>query len=767
MKHFTLFLRKGFTSALTLAVAMIVLGGNIAKADELVVTSTTSKTYTENTPIAGNLLGTTLIKSEFIIPSSKLTALQGKEITNMSFTLNAATSGWGDAEFTVFLKEVSDTEYPSPVVLKGTDGATIVYEGSLDATKTSIDISFTTPFSYTSNNLLVGVYCTKLGTAASVYFKLIRENTSDYTYYAGYTNNASGSLTRTNWYPETKFTYQAANLTTPHLTINTDNISFGSLRASDTQTVTVTNTGVGTMDVTIANDNTTDFTVSATSLTGIGAGESQTFDVTFNYNAESLGDKSANITVTPSYDASDAKVIAVSATAANAAVWEDFSDGIPSTWYNENNSWLNYVTGLSGWASPGYNSTHVLRTPRLYAEAGSALGFDVKIVGKYSSNKVTASYSTDRVTWSTPVDYTADGTYAIEAPATGYYWVQFTASQAGIDNITGWTVAASIHDTRLGAATIPTVGTAYGTYTASVVVKELGGSNETVTAELYFGEDKVAEQTNIAVNGNRDVTVSLSYLPTETFEGKVYIKVSGENIGTLESDKVDVVVSETPYVFDENSDVNPVISSSSVVKVKYTARQGWNTIVMPFSLSSSPAYMNSIFGEGWKAYYIDGSNEGTINFKSVTSYMATTTPFIVYAPNAESHPDGVYLQNVSAGSYNWGHANINQTKGDVTFKGTFAPIAAPGMEGKYGVTSDGRIAKGSSNASIKAYHAYFEVSAGSGIKGFVIDGEDATDIGLVQMVEGSDKPVYNMSGQKVQKAQRGIYIINGKKVVIK
>lgn len=554
--------------------------------------------------------------------------------------------------------------------------------------------------------------------------------------------------------------------TTPKLSVSPSSVGFGALRASDTQTVTVTNTGVSTMDVTIANDNTTDFTISTTSLTGIGAGESQTFDVTFNYNAESLGDKSANITVTPSYDASDAKVIAVSATAANAAVWEDFSDGIPSTWYNENDSWLNYVTGLSGWASPGYNSTHVLRTPRLYAEAGSALGFDVKIVGKYSSNKVTASYSTDRVTWSTPVDYTADGTYAIEAPATGYYWVQFTASQAGIDNITGWTVAASIHDTRLGAATIPTVGTAYGTYTASVVVKELGGSNETVTAELYFGEDKVAEQTNIAVNGNRDVTVSLSYLPTETFEGKVYIKVSGENIGTLESDKVDVVVSETPYVFDENSDVNPVISSNSVVKVKYTARQGWNTIVMPFSLSSSPAYMNSIFGEGWKAYYIDGSGEGTISFKS-TTYMATTTPFIVYAPNAESHPDGVYLQNVSAGSYNWGHANINQTKGDVTFKGTFAPIAAPGMEGKYGVTSDGKIVKGGSNASIKAYHAYFEVSAGSGIKGFVIDGEDATDIGLVQMVEGSDKPVYNMSGQKVQKAQRGIYIINGKKVVIK
>ena len=301
-------------------------------------------------------------------------------------------------------------------------------------------------------------------------------------------------------------------------------------------------------------------------------------------------------------------------------------------------------------------------------------------------------------------------------------------------------------------------------------MKELGGSAETVNAELYFGETKVAEQTSVAVGGNRDVTIVLSYTPTEPFDGKVYIKVTGANISTLTTNEVDVVVSETPYVFDENSDVNPVISSNSVVKVKYTAQKGWNTIVMPFSLSSSPAYMNTIFGEGWTAYAIDSFDEGTLMFKS-TTYMATTTPFLVYAPNAESHPDGVYLQNVSAGSYNWSHGNINQEKGDITFKGTFAPIAAPNMEGKYGVTKDGRIAKAGTGASIKAYRAYFELAPESSAKGislYVIDGGNTpTQIGLVQMAEGADKAVYNLSGQKVQQVRKGIFIVNGKKVVVK
>jgi len=558
-------------------------------------------------------------------------------------------------------------------------------------------------------------------------------------------------------------------LTTPKLAVSPSTLEFGSLRANDTQTVTVTNAGVGSMDVTIAIDNTTDFTLSATELTGIGEGESKTFDVTFIYNAASLGDKTANITVTPTYNEEDAKEIAVTATAADINVWEDFDEGIPSTWYNENGSWLNYVSGLSGYASPGYQSGDVLRTPRLYAEEGEALGFDVKIVGKNSSNVVKAKYSTDRVNWSDEVTYSADGTYSIVAPATGYYWVEFTASQAGIDNMTGWTVADIIHDTKLGTATIPATCYAHGTYTASVVVKELGGSSETLTAQLYFGDEVVAEQTGIALSGNRDQTITLEYLPTETFSGEVYIKVTGDNIGTLQTDAVSVAITETPYVFDEDSDVNPVISTNSVVKVKYTAQQGWNTIVMPFSLSSSPAYMNSIFGEGWTAYAIDSFDGTNLKFKS-TTYMPTTTPYLVYAPNAESHPDGVYLQNVSAGSYNWSHSNISKTKGDITFKGTFQPIAAPNMEGKYGVTSDGKLAKGGSVASIKAYRAYLELSETSTARSItlVVDGDVTTQIGaLVRLTEGQDQSVYNLSGQRVENARKGLYIVNGKKVVIK
>lgn len=758
---------KSLLSKLCLTSLLLIGMGNTAWADELTINESTTTSF--YVPFYSSALATGNGSGQFIIPATSLTDLKDSNISSITFEV-AAGSTFNGAEHKVYLKEVDKTVFSS-ATYDDWNEMTEVFSGALSIMNSKVVVEFSSDYTYAGGNLLIGFQQTKNATAApSPAIKWNGVNASGNTA-VGYKYSSIGN---TSFLPQITFTYSSGEATTSKLSVSTSTIDFGSLHASDTQTVTVTNTGVGSMDVTIVNDNSTDFTVSTTSLTGIGAGESKTFDVTFNYDAANLGDKTASITVTPSYDAADAKTIAVTATAADAAVWEDFDDGIPSTWYNEDGYWLNYVSGLSGYASPGYNSDYILRTPRLYAEEGEALGFDVKIVGKYSSNVVTASYSTDRANWSSPVTYSADGTYSITAPATGYYWVKFTASQAGIDNMTGWALAPVSHETVLGTATIPSTGTVHGDYTAKVDVMELGGSEENITAELYFGETKVTEET-MTISGNRDVTVTLTYLPTEPFSGNVYIKVSGENIGTLETDPVAVSITETEYVFDENSDVNPVISSSSVVKVIYTARKGWNTICMPFSLSSSPAYMNTIFGEGWTAYAINSYDNGHLTFKS-TTYMATTTPFLVYAPNAESHPDGVYLQNVSAGSYNWSHTNINQTVGDATFKGTFAPIDAPGMEGKYGVTPKGQIMNGNSSANIKAYHAYFELATAPAKLTIEIDENDApTLIGAVQMME-DNAAIYDMMGRKVEtlngkvvsgQLPKGIYIVNGKKVIVK
>ena len=70
---------------------------------------------------------------------------------------------------------------------------------------------------------------------------------------------------------------------------------------------------------------------------------------------------------------------------------------------------------------------------------------------------------------------------------------------------------------------------------------------------------------------------------------------------------------------------------------------------------------------------------------------------------------------------------------------------------------------------MKANRAYLEASKlnNSGVKGFALDFEDdATSIQTIdngqQTTEGA---IYNVAGQRMNKMQKGINIINGKKIL--
>lgn len=67
--------------------------------------------------------------------------------------------------------------------------------------------------------------------------------------------------------------------------------------------------------------------------------------------------------------------------------------------------------------------------------------------------------------------------------------------------------------------------------------------------------------------------------------------------------------------------------------------------------------------------------------------------------------------------------------------------------------------------TLKANRAYLAAGALS-VKGFAIDFNDANSIASI-MNSDNQKTVYNLNGQRVQKATRGLYIVNGKKVVVK
>ena len=142
------------------------------------------------------------LKSETVMPASELTALNGETISAMSFYLTTPAAGAWTSTFKVFLKEISETTLAA---YSGVEGATVVYEGKLDATGETMDIQFNTPYTYNGGNLLIGVYCIEEGNYTSAYFAGTEVTGASVQGYS-YTSLDDVATNVRNFIPKTTFT---------------------------------------------------------------------------------------------------------------------------------------------------------------------------------------------------------------------------------------------------------------------------------------------------------------------------------------------------------------------------------------------------------------------------------------------------------------------------------------------------------------------------------------------------------------------------------
>ena len=161
-------------------------------------------------PIPGGSVAQ-FMKSEFVIPASQLEAVEGGTISQMTFHLSQTGSINGSLNFQVFLKEVNATSINS---YYGPEGATIVYEGPLDGSQSTMDIDFANNYTYHGGNLLVGVY-----QLTNTYFVTTIQfwgQTVSGASVQGTGRSLEGvSCTQRNFIPKTTFTYTAGNNTCP------------------------------------------------------------------------------------------------------------------------------------------------------------------------------------------------------------------------------------------------------------------------------------------------------------------------------------------------------------------------------------------------------------------------------------------------------------------------------------------------------------------------------------------------------------------------
>ena len=476
--------------------------------------------------------------------------------------------------------------------------------------------------------------------------------------------------------------------------------------------------------------------------------------------SEGLGKKSGNVVVTYDVNGTPATfTLAVSGRSIAENTWvEQFDTEIPATW--QNTGW----TVENGQAySGGYNEERTLMTPRLAAEANEELTFDATF--RFTGYTLTVEYSTDKTTWNSVATINDEnaGEQTFTAPAAGNYYLRFTGTRyAQLDNFIGFALNIPEHDMELAASDVPTTGKRLNSYVATVTLKENAGKNENITAELWVNGAKVdatADVSSVVANSNATV-VTLTWEPQTTLDAvNAYVKVTYAG-GTLETTPVSLTIAEV-YTLSETSSVDVEAVANETVMLDRTFAAGWNTICLPFAVADNTA-IETLFGAGAKVFNFKNFANSMIEFEAVTS-MAAATPYLIYVPVAVTEP--IRVNNVTISSLNTtaGTASHNS----ITFQGSYAPVAAGGLNGKYGVTTANKLAKGNANTTMKGFRAYFEGSlAGARIYTF----DDATGISHVYQaaeVFGDDDRVYNMNGQHVENAKKGVYIVNGRKVVIK
>ncbi len=255
------------------------------------------------------------------------------------------------------------------------------------------------------------------------------------------------------------------------------------------------------------------------------------------------------------------------------------------------------------------------------------------------------------------------------------------------------------------------------------------------------------------VNTERLTEASISFVNSVEQEVKVGLKPMTGNqfrwmgIGYVELYKV----AEKVIELDETVAYEPVSAAGNVTLVKEIA-EGWNTIVLPFAVDAETVAAQ--FGEG-QLYQYAGDNEGVLNFTEADAIM----PDVPYLFKADAANDAVKEFNgvtITTGTPVAAGTNYN-------FVGTYAPTTVEAgnyvlVPGKFVMTAGGN--------ALKAFRAYIQANEETEVKALTININGvATAIESIDGEQIAAGAIYNIAGQRVARAQKGIFIVGGKKIV--
>ena len=205
---------------------------------------------------------------------------------------------------------------------------------------------------------------------------------------------------------------------------------------------------------------------------------------------------------------------------------------------------------------------------------------------------------------------------------------------------------------------------------------------------------------------------------------------------------------------------------------------GWNTFCAPFDISSSQ--ITSVFGTGTKVRELGSSDfdsttkQLTLNFTNATEIEAGK-PYLIYIGSSSNVANPTFSDVTIS----------NSTTTTETTYANFVPVMNPtsitgGDKTVLFVTGGNKLTYPNSTGNLNGFRAYFELKedAATEVRSFIMNFDDETTSISEKGIGNSEKfataPVYDLQGRKVSDGKwpngqmpKGVYIVNGKKVVIK
>lgn len=211
-------------------------------------------------------------------------------------------------------------------------------------------------------------------------------------------------------------------------------------------------------------------------------------------------------------------------------------------------------------------------------------------------------------------------------------------------------------------------------------------------------------------------------------------------------------------------------NSANVVMRRPFVSGTWNTMCLPFDLTSDE--INYLFGEGTIVEAFMGiskqGNAVTFKFHKVSKTVAGT-PYLVMPAKDVTVPFAFLNKTFASAAHSVSFDGC-------AFVGTYSPVQLKGDGTQLFVSSGNKLNTPSASSSkLKGLRAYFDIDASvsASVKEIAFD-YDEEAMGIEDVIAGStpaNTKIYNLSGQYVgtdrSQLTRGIYIIGGKKVLVK